>query len=130
MLDLSAIDESTIPLQATNTGELIWQPPSIITIGCSTDPTFYPFDTQRCDIEVTSFGYGAKDVSIYSESGVMTTFYTTNGEWDLIRTDTTASNITDQTGISYSRVVLSRFTEFIISDTKGHLNFCSAQDIF
>ena len=51
--DLSAIDEDTIPLRLLSTGRLEWSPPSILTVSCGTDITYFPFDIQTCRISMS-----------------------------------------------------------------------------
>ena len=56
---LSAIDEDTIPLRVHSSGLLTWTPPGILTVICNTDITYFPFDTQNCDIAVSSNTQGS-----------------------------------------------------------------------
>ena len=47
---------STLPkleLKVWNTGELWWSMPCLVKTFCKIDLTLYPFDTQRCDMEVS-----------------------------------------------------------------------------
>ncbi|KAK3775001.1 hypothetical protein RRG08_036295 [Elysia crispata] len=55
--DLSAIDEDNIPLRVDKSGSVIWNPPGLISVSCDMDVTHFPFDTQVCSLQVTSFGY-------------------------------------------------------------------------
>ncbi|XP_076456891.1 neuronal acetylcholine receptor subunit alpha-7-like [Babylonia areolata] len=82
--NLSALNEHTIPLRISPTGHIVWSPPGILKVSCSTDITYFPFDTQTCAIQVTTFGYSISQLQI-NEGQVDMTFYTPNGEWILER---------------------------------------------
>ncbi|RUS84305.1 hypothetical protein EGW08_007949 [Elysia chlorotica] len=55
--DLSAIDEDNIPLRVDSAGVVTWNPPGLLSVSCKMDITKFPFDTQVCSMQVTSFGY-------------------------------------------------------------------------
>ena len=47
---------STLPkldVKVLNTGEVWWSMPCLLKTFCKIDLTLYPFDTQRCDLEVS-----------------------------------------------------------------------------
>ena len=64
MSDLSAVGEKSIPMRISNTGQVVWNPPSILVTACEMDPTYFPFDTQVCAVTVTSFGYTIDEINI------------------------------------------------------------------
>ena len=62
--DLSAIDEDTIPIRLRKDGRVTWNPPGILEMACEMVVTYFPFDTQTCAIQVTSFGYTIQELNI------------------------------------------------------------------
>ncbi|XP_076440192.1 5-hydroxytryptamine receptor 3A-like [Babylonia areolata] len=84
--DLSAIDEDTIPLRVRQDGEVTWNPPGILLTSCEMTVTYFPFDTQTCVIQVTSFGYTIQELNISVHTGLSQTYFQLNGEWNIIRT--------------------------------------------
>ncbi|KAL8588912.1 hypothetical protein ACOMHN_012950 [Nucella lapillus] len=84
--DLSAIDEDTIPLRVRQDGQVTWNPPGILSLACEMTVSYFPFDTQVCSIQVTSFGYTIQELNISVHSGLSLTYYQMNGEWYLVKT--------------------------------------------
>ena len=82
------------------------------------DVTFFPYDIQSCDIELSSWGFHSDAVNLtFYKSNVNVQDYRTNGEWNLISTSQETSAITDD-GLSYSellfRIVLERLPGYYI----------------
>ncbi|RUS83513.1 hypothetical protein EGW08_008692, partial [Elysia chlorotica] len=85
--DLSAIDEDTIPLRVDSTGSVDWNPPGLISVSCNMDITHFPFDTQVCALQVTSFGYTIQELDIYVyEDGINLGYFSEDGEWTIVST--------------------------------------------
>ncbi|KAI8761344.1 neuronal acetylcholine receptor subunit alpha-6, partial [Biomphalaria glabrata] len=83
--DLSAIHEDTIPLRVDSKGKVTWNPPALLTVSCTMDITYFPFDTQTCALQVTSFGYTIQELSIFVYgSGVVLSYFSPDGEWRLL----------------------------------------------
>ncbi|CAF1246662.1 unnamed protein product, partial [Didymodactylos carnosus] len=51
-------------------GELMWIPPAIYKSSCRIDVTFFPFDSQECEMRFASWTYNAREVNFhhYTES--------------------------------------------------------------
>lgn len=62
-------------------GTLTWTPGGIYETSCTTDVTYYPFDTQTCSLTLTTWGYTNVEIGL-SGSEVDITYYEANGEWD------------------------------------------------
>ena len=45
-------------------GEVTWNPPGILVTSCAIDVINFPFDTQTCTLEVTSFGFTIQELNI------------------------------------------------------------------
>ncbi|KAK3778283.1 hypothetical protein RRG08_050975 [Elysia crispata] len=85
--DLSAIDEDNIPLRVDNLGTVNWNPPGLISVSCDMDITHFPFDTQVCALQVTSFGYTIQELDIYVfEDGINLSYFSEDGEWTILST--------------------------------------------
>ncbi len=50
--NLSPIQDLTIPMRVSNNGTVRWAPPSILSVSCEMDPTYFPFDKHSCFIQV------------------------------------------------------------------------------
>lgn len=85
--DLSAIDEEKIPLRVDSMGTVNWNPPGLVSVNCDMDITNFPFDTQTCALQITSFGYTIQelDVETYGD-GISLTYFSGDGEWDILKT--------------------------------------------
>ncbi|GFO30133.1 neuronal acetylcholine receptor subunit alpha-3 [Plakobranchus ocellatus] len=83
--DLSAVDEDTIPLRVDSRGTVNWNPPGLHTVNCEMDITHFPFDTQVCALQITSFGYTLQELDLYVYGdGINLNYYSGDGEWDML----------------------------------------------
>lgn len=72
-------------------GDASWPPGDVFSSSCSIDVTYYPFDTQTCELRMMNWGAPDTEVTLLSaKSHVDVTFYSTHGTWDLITTKTEA----------------------------------------
>ncbi|RUS82350.1 hypothetical protein EGW08_009903 [Elysia chlorotica] len=85
--DLSAINADNIPLRVNESGLVTWNPPGLISVSCEMDKTHFPFDTQICAIEATSFGYTIQELDLYDhDDGINLRYFKGHGEWTLLST--------------------------------------------
>ncbi|KAK0044105.1 neuronal acetylcholine receptor subunit alpha-6 [Biomphalaria pfeifferi] len=102
--DLSSIHEDTIPLRVDASGKVTWNPPALLTVSCTMDITYFPFDTQTCALQVTSFGYTKQELSIFVYgSGVVLSYFSPDGEWRLLDNWTDRKIFTED-NYEYSKV--------------------------
>ncbi|CAC5382690.1 CHRNN [Mytilus coruscus] len=67
-----------------NSGTVTWQPGHQLEFSCNIDTTYFPFDTQKCTLEVISWGYNMGDISFTPTSSYINTLqYVENSEWKL-----------------------------------------------
>ena len=52
--------------RASADGIMTWEPPGVLTTYCDVDVTYYPFDTQLCRVEVTSWSYTLTEVDLHA----------------------------------------------------------------
>lgn len=84
---LQDLGASWMTVRFSNTGYGTFVPGAVFETICSVDVTYYPFDTQTCWMSFTSWGYlGYEVVLIPAADEVGTTYYSPNGEWDLLST--------------------------------------------
>ncbi|GFS22910.1 neuronal acetylcholine receptor subunit alpha-3 [Elysia marginata] len=68
-------------------GLVNWKPSQVIKTGCDIDVTYYPFDTQKCKIIVSTWMSTKDDIDIDPESGssgLLLDRYSVSGTWELI----------------------------------------------
>ncbi|KAK3602107.1 hypothetical protein CHS0354_030456 [Potamilus streckersoni] len=77
-------------------GFSLYSPGDVFKTTCSVDVTFYPFDTQSCKIMLIPWGSLPNEITIIASSDVVfQTFFSENGEWEVLST----SVVTDETVI-------------------------------
>ena len=68
----------------SSNGHIFWSPPTRLRSSCKVDITYFPFDSQRCEMKFGSWTYPKDQVDlINSEAHGELMHYTTNGEWML-----------------------------------------------
>lgn len=78
-------------------GTVMWKPYQVFESQCSIDVTYFPFDTQTCEIDFTLWSHFGFQVTLNSSStNVEMGRYKTNSVWEI---SSTSQNI-DNTGIS------------------------------
>ncbi|GFS05837.1 neuronal acetylcholine receptor subunit alpha-7 [Elysia marginata] len=74
------------PLSILNSGRVVHLPGGILHTSCLLDMTYYPFDSQRCNIQLFS-GSTARFVTLAAASAKLDKeSYIENPEWDLLST--------------------------------------------
>ncbi|XP_059158986.1 neuronal acetylcholine receptor subunit beta-3-like [Physella acuta] len=75
------------PVFVTNEGWASWIPGSLFPTSCELDLTDYPFDHQTCTIQFVAMTLSSDEMRFYTLSNnIGLTFFTKNGEWDLVDT--------------------------------------------
>lgn len=97
-------------MRIVSDGTVVWNPSGIYEVSCESDTTYYPLDTQECTVKVSSWAYTAGEVSLMFDKqngAVDLSFYTKNGEWDLIEASGSKSESKSRAGISFSSLSFS-----------------------
>ncbi|CAD5119463.1 DgyrCDS8069 [Dimorphilus gyrociliatus] len=74
-------------------GSARWQPGGVFAISCALNMNFYPFDDQKCTIELETWVYTADKVNLSNSMDVIgLDTYIKHGEWDIIKTQVSSVN--------------------------------------
>ncbi|XP_076437028.1 neuronal acetylcholine receptor subunit beta-3-like [Babylonia areolata] len=83
-------DRDGSPLRLNSAGEIMWTPPTEVTVSCEMMISQYPFDTQTCKVVVIGWTYPLSLMDLIIRP-VDTSIYSENGEFDLMNTTTYTS---------------------------------------
>ncbi|KAJ8300588.1 hypothetical protein KUTeg_022107, partial [Tegillarca granosa] len=87
--DLSVIGDKSQVIVIISEGTLVWVVGKIDKTHCDCDVTYYPFDTQTCELVLMVIGYTGEEVELVFRSPVISrNFFSENGERDFIGTNT------------------------------------------
>ncbi|XP_063402632.1 acetylcholine receptor subunit alpha-type unc-38-like isoform X2 [Mytilus trossulus] len=77
-------------------GEVLWEPSAVLSTACDMNVKYFPYDSQSCTIELASWGFPTDAVNLeFLETGINTSKYNEDGEWDLISTYSKNKTIID-----------------------------------
>ncbi|XP_053386494.1 neuronal acetylcholine receptor subunit alpha-3-like [Mercenaria mercenaria] len=94
--DLGLIKNDDLVLRATSTGQVEWEPPILLATHCKVDITYYPYDHQKCAVEIVSWTYTIEEVKLESLFTVINLEdFEVHGEWDLTETRLEDKNLTE-----------------------------------
>ena len=75
-------------------GAARWQPGGVFAIACALDMNFYPFDDQKCTMEIETWVYTSDKVNLTSSMNVVgIDTYIPHGEWSIIKTEVRGVNV-------------------------------------
>ena len=94
-------------VEVQDTGQILWSYGGNFATSCTLDMTYYPFDTQSCNITIDNWAY-TKDLVdlINATSTVIEQEFLPNGEWDLIDSEVITNTYKEDThpGKQFPRV--------------------------
>ncbi|XP_060950706.1 neuronal acetylcholine receptor subunit alpha-9-I [Limanda limanda] len=81
--DEDASDPSSTNVKLRYNGEIIWDSPAITKSACVVDVSYFPFDSQQCNLTFGSWTYNGNqvDISLGMDSGDLSDFVE-NVEWE------------------------------------------------
>ncbi|GFO45630.1 neuronal acetylcholine receptor subunit alpha-3 [Plakobranchus ocellatus] len=83
--DRDLFEDDNAPLMVLSNGLITWTPGGIFPASCKLDLTKYPFDVQTCAIHMIVMNYMVEELQFVSdESNVSMSFFTENGQWEII----------------------------------------------
>ncbi|XP_060554185.1 acetylcholine receptor subunit beta-like 1 [Ruditapes philippinarum] len=80
-----------------DSGYVQWEPFQIFKSTCSVDITYFPYDSQTCEMKFTAWSYTPTDVNFLSSTGISKTDYLESSTWDLASTSTKVLNVNTPT---------------------------------
>ncbi|KAL3854937.1 hypothetical protein ACJMK2_014172 [Sinanodonta woodiana] len=94
--DICVINDDNLQLTMSNTGDILWEPPSLYTTHCEIDVTYYPFGRQKCIIELTSWSMNKDQLEPdLASDDIDTEGIRNNGEWIIVSTSVKDNNLFD-----------------------------------
>ncbi|XP_060590872.1 acetylcholine receptor subunit epsilon-like [Ruditapes philippinarum] len=74
--DIDVISRPSVPMRIISIGKIVWLPAGIFTTHCQSSVTYWPLDTQTCDVILSSWSYTANEVSLdFDDKQIVTSFY-------------------------------------------------------
>ncbi|WAR20907.1 ACHA6-like protein [Mya arenaria] len=99
---ISGLGDKFMYLSITHEGVITWRPYQVFDSSCSMDMTYFPFDSQTCDIQLVTWSSTSDMISIQTgAAGIDTTYYETNANWDLLAATTFDSSDSKTSGRSF-----------------------------
>jgi len=97
----------TVPLSVTNEGYIQWLNPVALETTCIMDVTDFPFDTQKCFIEIGTWQFKATEVDIFCAAATFDeTSYVDHTQWTLLGTSCERVDVTYASG-SYNSLTFT-----------------------
>ncbi|CAH1793639.1 unnamed protein product [Owenia fusiformis] len=76
---------SDVLITSYHTGYTIWLVPGVVKTSCQIDMTFYPFDTQQCEIQIGSWSYHGFQLDLHLKNPTGDKYnFLEHGEWDFV----------------------------------------------
>ncbi|XP_060068088.1 neuronal acetylcholine receptor subunit alpha-3-like [Ylistrum balloti] len=125
MEDVSILQDDNLLFRVSETGRVDWEMPQIFITSCTIDTTYYPFDTQECAIDVTSWAYTRDELILtHLRNYVNTEDLGENGEWlytnSRIETssiqETTANGVVETFSLLKFFIILTRRHDFYMTN--------------
>ncbi|XP_069122171.1 uncharacterized protein [Argopecten irradians] len=122
--DVSILQDDNLLFRVSYTGKVDWEMPQIFVTSCSIDTTYYPFDTQECAIDVTSWSHSKDELELFHlRNYVDTNDIAENGEWKyvgsrvepLVIKETIANRTTNFSLLKFV-VILNRRYEYYVAN--------------
>ncbi|KAL3879913.1 hypothetical protein ACJMK2_032189 [Sinanodonta woodiana] len=81
----NVLGENCVKITVTQNGTATWHPGDVFDSTCSIDTTYYPFDTQLCELHFLIWSHGIDKVKMKPYSpGISNSGFHENGEWQLL----------------------------------------------
>ena len=99
---ISGLGDSFMYVTITYLGLISWYPYQVFDSSCTLDMTYFPFDSQSCDIQFVTWSSTKEMINIVSGTdGLDTSFYETNANWDLLGVSSSDSSTSTTSGLSF-----------------------------
>ncbi|XP_052103514.1 neuronal acetylcholine receptor subunit alpha-6-like [Mytilus californianus] len=102
---ISVISDKSVPMRIAQDGRVIWNPAGVYKVSCESDTKYYPMDTQECYLKISAWAYTKAEIELFFKAqNVDTSFYTVNGEWNLLSAESFKSEANTRDGDAFSSV--------------------------
>ena len=102
---ISIISDKSVPMRIAQDGTVIWNPAGVYKVSCESDTKYYPMDTQECYLKVSAWAYTKAEIElVFKDQNIDISFYTENGEWDLLSAESFKSEARTRDGDKFSSV--------------------------
>lgn len=94
---VSILNDEYLQFRIDKTGTVEWELPRIFVTHCSIEVPYFPFDTQKCIVELTSWAYAIDELQItplYRE--VQTDEMSKDAEWDVVASKAETKTFSDK----------------------------------
>ena len=124
-------DKPYWPVIYTSDGSAMFFPGDIFTCTCTTDVTYYPWDSQSCILVFVAYGLTSAEIQVSPrQATVEMNFFNGNGEWDITDSaiGTKYDNIALTVRLNMQRkptfIVLNYILPIIFLSFMGSFSFC------
>ncbi|XP_069120782.1 neuronal acetylcholine receptor subunit alpha-3-like [Argopecten irradians] len=123
--DVSILQDDNLLFRVSYTGKVDWEMPQIFVTSCTIDTTYYPFDTQECAIDVTSWAYTQEELILtHLRDKVNIEDLGENGEWTFTNSrietssiqETTVNGVVETFSLLKFVIVLTRRYDFYMTN--------------
>ncbi|XP_059154940.1 neuronal acetylcholine receptor subunit alpha-6-like [Physella acuta] len=98
-------DDDKAPLFVTYDGVTNWVPGSLFPASCALDMTNYPFDKQICNLQLVAMTVTIDEMMFVALANkALTTYYTANGEWELVDSSVKVFNLSTGENMALSAI--------------------------
>lgn len=110
-------------------GTIFWKPYQVFQSQCSIDVTYFPFDTQTCDIQFTLWSHYTYQVTLSSSSdSVEMGNYKVNKVWEITSTSQSIDNYGSNSIVTYT-LNLKRKPDFYVGNLVTPILFLGVLNI-
>ncbi|GFS03113.1 neuronal acetylcholine receptor subunit alpha-3 [Elysia marginata] len=107
-----------LPVRVMWSGLIEWEPTTVMSTSCDIDVTYYPMDTQVCNIDFETSLSRSTEIDVQIDKTVPITLddYNVDGQWEL--KDTYAENLNKDDGktkIRFSLLLKRRRTYYVVN---------------
>ena len=94
-------------VEVTNEGEILWEPGHRFRSACNPNINHYPFDTQKCELQFSTWTHIDSIVNFKTETDkIFLDDFEENGEWEIIKSSGKC-RISEGEGYSLSQFIVS-----------------------
>ncbi|XP_045190997.2 acetylcholine receptor subunit alpha-like [Mercenaria mercenaria] len=100
---ITGLGDTFMYLTITNDGNITWEPFQVFDSTCNIDMTYFPFDSQSCDIQLVTWSSTREMINIVTGSdGFNIDAYEENANWYLSSVSTKDSSTASTSGLSFT----------------------------